>query len=73
MELINKFAELSKALSEKFSLKKSEVSLYLLALLHDASNLARYSEFMSPESHGNFLIEAAAPYSWGLSVGHCKS
>ena len=57
MELINNFANLSKTLSEKFRLSKSEISLYLLALIHDASNLALYSEFMSPESQGNFLIE----------------
>ncbi len=57
MELINNFANLSKTLSEKFSLKKSEVSLYLLASLYDVLNLAKYSEFMAPESYGNFLIE----------------
>lgn len=37
MELINDFTNLSKTLSEKFSLKKSEVSLYLLALIQDNS------------------------------------
>ncbi|CAN5553438.1 hypothetical protein BH10ACI1_BH10ACI1_30020 [soil metagenome] len=37
MELINNFANISKNLSENFSLTKSEISLYLLALIQDNS------------------------------------
>ncbi|HQU82016.1 MAG TPA: N-6 DNA methylase [Pyrinomonadaceae bacterium] len=57
MELINNFTNLTKNLSEKFRLSKSETSLYLLAFIYDALNLAEYREFMSVESHGIFLIE----------------
>jgi len=57
MELINNFANIAKNLSEKFRLSKSETSLYLLAFIYDALNLAEYREFMSAESHGISLIE----------------
>lgn len=57
MELINNFTNLTKNLSEKFRLSKSETSLYLLAFIYDALNLAEYRKFMSVESHGIFLIE----------------
>lgn len=57
MELINNFANLSKTLSEKFSLKKSEVSLYLLVLIQHTFRLAeaRYEEVLSTDD-GSYLI-----------------
>ncbi len=57
MELINNFANLSKNLAENFRLPKSKVSLYLLAFIYDTLGLAKYREYMTPESRGIFLIE----------------
>lgn len=57
MELINNFANLSKILSEKFSLKKSEVSLYLLVLIQHTFRLAeaQYEEVLSTD-YGSYLV-----------------
>lgn len=57
MELINNFANLSKTLSEKFFLKKSEVLLYLLVLIQHTFHLAeaQYEEVLSTDD-GSYLI-----------------